>query len=364
MSSLSQRRPRLAPALVLLWMLSLSMLVLMFKFDQYPRLIIHHRLIPFGCFIYSSYYLVRLFQSRSQNDSWPIDPTFPGKKEKECYRWFSSTLSFNYLVAWPIFISGPSTLKLRWPDDDMEIISRAIYLLSLIASMVVAIQAHRTRRQEDRAKCAIKHKWACSYCGVMGIDPARNDMPVHSSSLHPEQVLKFILGFSVVINSMIILSAFNCFGHNEPRRFYLLAAVPSCNILHHVVRIVQIMASSARRRNLAAWPKAPIFEKRNGAAYHCLYMWCMLISYLAQCEVMADDMGLAVWRSGHAQTAIGMLWILEMLILAVGTLQALRIYRWEHKARCVQHGHSWACSRICKAKGQKTIKANKVCSQI
>jgi hypothetical protein len=365
MPSLTKRRPRLAFPLILSCILSTHILILSFKYDRHPRSNFHY-IAPIGTIIHSAYYLFRLLQLRAQAkaadasldqaEAWPLTRVFPGKKERKQYWSWAMSFAWIYFIGWTRSAYPVAMMDLRWPKDKEEILARSIILSQLIMSLTVAFQALRTVRREDKAQCEIEHDWMCVYCKTMQTDASVNEMPVHKSSVHPHSVPKGILGTSLVLNGLITYLAYSRFWAEDHWTVYQIAVLPAGFIVNHCLLLARSSSERRAQENVVPWPATPIFKKRRGAGIHTFAMSLMLMLFAVAGQEMAERVDWVIWTSGDCmRTAIGLLWVLEMLVLSAGLMNAVKIEKWERKARCVQEGHRWRCARMCRAKMQERV---------
>jgi hypothetical protein len=116
----------------------------------------------------SAYYLLRYFQRHAAincavlagGDAWPVVPLFPGRvkhsfAEATGYGLFYMSISHSYIIL------KKRILSMWWPEGSASIVLVGAYILGLVASAVVYMQAQYVRKAEGNVLCAEAHEMQC-----------------------------------------------------------------------------------------------------------------------------------------------------------------------------------------------------------
>jgi hypothetical protein len=344
--------PSLAPTHVVSTVCAASLIVLMLALDLPTfRFLVG---IPMMNIAYNTYFLVRLSQRSSDfhrnrqaldgKEAWPRTAVFPGKLERQCYVAGAFIIASLYYT-FESDIIAVSFLTKMVEEDMTAVASRFLYWGQFITSVNVVMQAFTLIRTEDQVMCAGGHAWICTRCNAEESDEPRS----LTSRRRPR--VGVVLFTSTALTISLAFLTYVQLWTADPGVFFMVIRVFVFVAIHHAYFGGLLHKTRRLRHAGEAWPLTPIYPIRGD---RMLYPVGILALCLC-CVAMAALVAATLWEQGSftdnnvmAVATIG-IWILEVVILGTGGVEAMRCYHIENEALCEREGHSWKCSRTCSA---------------
>jgi hypothetical protein len=354
MSTLHVRQPCLIPALVVSSVGAATLLRSMLALDlpNYRFLTV----IPVLNLSYNMYFICRLYQRKhvlhhvqiklDGVDAWPYVVLWPGKKERQSYTTGAILITWLYFMcasdivtenAWSLVQEHGYVAAASHPSF--------LYWVQVMACGVVLVQAANVKKREDIAMCEDSHSWTCTRCLVEDSNPIEAT-PTVTNTRRPRIGILVAMSFGLSAS----LSYLTYIGRltEGPQLYYLPALVLSATTaIHHLSFAGRLLRTRRTRRVEEHWPATPAFSGQMETTVYFLGMFLLWEFYVGMAIVIVISSGSLTTNA--YPVAIIALWNLEVLVLGAASFQAFRSVKAENKAKCINEGHLWKCTRTCSA---------------
>jgi hypothetical protein len=336
-----------APALAVSAACALYLLLMAFNLSAFPfnpeGLL---QLLPMITTAHSIYFLIRICSRRSTSHSLEgrehrsPTPLFQGRKERRLYSSVPALTTFMYIIS-----AKPYTNAIDWYTD-IPGLDHVVFIILVIASSVVLVQALSLTFHEDQDMCTPTHDWICQCCSMQKSQVHQEQMKLDSSRYHRPALL--ITVSSILSTSLIYVTYDQWWGVR-------VGTWPGLLLIHHAYFAFRLFQLNQAKEDdeVKLAPRTLIFT---GGAERLNYVIVLILAsiyYPIGIFISVEDWT-TFWSDGTLEFVTTIIYLSELVVVAVGAQSALKAYQADRqsakKARCIKKDHVWACSRMwCKA---------------